>query len=85
MTTATLHYVEHVDNNAGNWTREWFGTLEEAEKRERELRRSYGRRKAAELIGEYGDVSPAESVTIDLTPGGVLAFARDWALNTGEG
>lgn len=80
---ATLWYVEFVENGLGIWDRAWFATKEEAEAGRQVLLASHGGQRQ-ELTGAYGDVDVVQSVEVELTPEGVLEFAREFAIDGGD-
>lgn len=74
--TITVWFYDYCANNSGLWTRVYAETEAAARAERRRRLRSFciterdlaGR----ELCGEYGDVTPIEAVTVELTPAGVV-------------
>jgi hypothetical protein len=89
--TVTLCYFEFCSNNMGIWDREWFLTREEAEKARQERADSMGTEpgdanaEEEDLCGEYGDVSEVLDEPVTLSAEGLLAFARNFAVDTNDG
>ena len=82
MSTITLWCVEYVGNNIGLWSADWFDTREAAHARMTELAARPGWRifYEGDAQGEYGDILPVAAETVELTPQGVLKFARNHAV-----
>ena len=85
-----LFYFEFVGNNRGIWDRRWFLTRAEADTARGDKLDEFGKRDAddpdaEELSGQYGDVGGIETETVALTAAGLLAFANNFAIDTGAG
>lgn len=83
MSTVTLWYVEFVSNNIGIWDRSWYASEKEAQERYEELctEHDHDPSDPPAPTGEYGDVTEPQSVEIELTEAGVLAFAENYAVD----
>jgi hypothetical protein len=74
-----LWYYEFCDNNHGLWSREWFATeAAAAEDRETRIADLGDAASTGVCDGSYGDVDVVQSVEIELTDAGALAFANNW-------
>jgi hypothetical protein len=90
VATVTLCYFEFCNNNMGVWDREWFLTREEAETARQARADSMGTEpgddaEEEDLCGEYGDVSEVLDEPVTLSAEGLLAFARNFAVDTNDG
>ena len=83
MSTITLWYYEFVSNNIGIWDRAWFASEQEAREGYAAACTEYDQdpETPKEPTGEYGDVAEPQSVEVELTAAGVLAFAQNFAVD----
>jgi hypothetical protein len=79
----TLWRINHVPGVMGVWDQAWFATEEEARLVFEDML-STGRYQLADEEdggpdGSQGDIEEPESVDVDVTPEGLLEFARHYA------
>jgi len=77
-----LWYVEFVSGNLGIWDRSWHATKKEAYDQMIWLtEQGYSTDRDD---GSFGSLTPVKFVEVALTLEGVLAFARNFAVDTGS-
>lgn len=75
--TVELFSFDYADSNLGAWSRDWFLTKSEAEKARAAKIEALGvAPDDMEMDGSYGDVEEVTSITIELTPEGLLDFVE---------
>lgn len=88
MNVIKLYFFEHVDNNHGRYSREWFDTAEAATKaRDAMLNDGWHREPDEEeggLTGEYGQVGPVDDVLVEMSTAGIVRFANGYATGDTE-
>ena len=80
-----LFYFEFCSSNSGVWDREWFLTRREANKARKDRAKDMGTDLEEidedSLCGDYGDIAEVEKEEVELTDVGLLAFARNFAVD----
>jgi hypothetical protein len=76
----TIYCIEFMESPLGIWDHKWFLAEQDAEEERDRMIREEGFRYDPEGSTQFCIMGPY-SVSVDLTPNGLVAFANNWAID----